>query len=304
MNIDVVGKRGLWLGISAGVIGLGIIAMIYSALTIGSPLRLGIDFTGGTLWQLQFKDQAPSVAEVRAVLTEKDLGSSIIQTSGEKEMLIRSKPLTQEERLDVQKLMQTNLKTFTIEKIESVGPTLGQELLLNSVLALIVTLLGIYIYMTIRFQWDYAFFAILALIHDVLVTTGFFAILGLVFGTEIDSLFIVALLTIAGFSVNDTVIVFDRVRENVKFISRKKTFAEIVNQSVNQTFGRSINTSVTALLTLFALFFFGGPTLRDFSLALIVGFVSGAYSSIFNASILLVIWREYQQNQRLKEKEA
>jgi preprotein translocase subunit SecF len=159
-------------------------------------------------------------------------------------------------------------------------------------LALLLAFLGITVYISFRFQADYAIFALVALVHDVLVTMGVFAILGLVFKIEVDSLFVVALLTIIGFSVNDTVVVYDRIRENLKFISRKKAFREIVDESVNQTLARSINTSLTALLTLFALLIFGGQTVHDFALALIVGFVSGTYSSIFNASILLTWWRE------------
>jgi preprotein translocase subunit SecF len=181
---------------------------------------------------------------------------------------------------------------FSLERVETVGPTLGRELFTNGVLALLLAFLGITVYISFRFQADYAIFALVALVHDVLVTMGFFAILGLVFKTEVDSLFVVALLTIIGFSVNDTVVVYDRIRENLKFISRKKAFREIVDESVNQTLARSINTSLTALLTLFALFIFGGQTIHDFALALIVGFLSGTYSSIFNASILLTWWRE------------
>lgn len=301
MAIDVVGKRKIWLGISASWIVLGLVAMIWSTFTIGSPLRLGIDFTGGTFLQLRFKGDPPSLTQVREVLSQENLGTSTIQLSG-KEILIRTKPLSQDERLKVQGAMQQKLGAFTLERIESVGPTLGQELLTNGLLAVFITLAAIAVYVSVRFQSDFAVFALIALVHDALVVLGFFSILGLVANVEIDSLFVVALLTVIGFSVTDTVVVYDRIRENTKFVSRKKLFAEVVNDSVNQTFARSINTSVTALLTLFALFFFGGATLKDFSLALIVGFASGTYSSIFNASILLVIWREYQSSQRNKSK--
>ncbi|WP_287131201.1 protein translocase subunit SecF [Candidatus Cyanaurora vandensis] len=303
MAVDVVGKRKLWLGISGAFVAAGLVAMLWSTITLGSPLRLGIDFTGGTFWQLRFKTATPTLTQVREVLTKKDLGNSIIQLSG-KEVLIRAKPLSQEERLAVQAALKQELGDYTLDRIETVGPTLGRELLVNGLLAMFVTLTAIAVYVSIRFQSDFAVFALVAMLHDVIVLSGFFAFLGLVANVEIDSLFVVALLTVVGFSVTDTVVVYDRIRENMKFVSRKKPFAEVVNESVNQTFARSLNTSFTALLSLLALYFFGGVTLKDFSLALIIGFAAGAYSSIFNASILLVIWREYQASQKTKSKPA
>ncbi|WP_287128361.1 protein translocase subunit SecF [Candidatus Cyanaurora vandensis] len=303
MAVDVVGKHKLWLGISGAFVAAGLVAMLWSTITLGSPLRLGIDFTGGTFWQLRFKTATPTLTQVREVLTKKDLGNSIIQLSG-KEVLIRAKPLSQEERLAVQAALKQELGDYTLDRIETVGPTLGRELLVNGLLAMFVTLTAIAVYVSIRFQSDFAVFALVAMLHDVIVLSGFFAFLGLVANVEIDSLFVVALLTVVGFSVTDTVVVYDRIRENMKFVSRKKPFAEVVNESVNQTFARSLNTSFTALLSLLALYFFGGVTLKDFSLALIIGFAAGAYSSIFNASILLVIWREYQASQKTKSKPA
>jgi preprotein translocase subunit SecF len=294
MQLNVNRNRTVWLSLSSGFIALGLIAMAISWATIGSPLRLGIDFTGGTLLQMRFPSAqvVPDPAKVREALEQRDLANSIIQKSGEEEILIRTKPLGQKERLALQDELKKDLGVFSLERVETVGPTLGRELFTNGVLALLLAFLGITVYISFRFQADYAIFALVALVHDVLVTMGFFAILGLVFKTEVDSLFVVALLTIIGFSVNDTVVVYDRIRENLKFISRKKAFREIVDESVNQTLARSINTSLTALLTLFALFIFGGQTIHDFALALIVGFLSGTYSSIFNASILLTWWRE------------
>jgi preprotein translocase subunit SecF len=306
MELDVVGKKNLWLSISGGIIILGILAMIYSTVTIGTPFRLGIDFTGGVLLELKFEKKVPSVAAVREILEQKNLGNSSIQTlsTGKvaDEIQIRTKPLTQEERLALQDLLKAKLGNFTIRRLETVGPTLGQELFFNSSVAVLVTLVAIAVYVGIRFQSDYATFALVAMLHDVLVLLGFFSVMGIFFNVEIDSLSIVALLTVIGFSITDTVVVYDRIRENMKFVSRKKSFGEIVNSAVNQTFGRSINTSLTALMTLFALFFFGGVTLKDFSLALIVGFSAGAYSSIFNASVLLVVWRDYQSAKALKAK--
>jgi preprotein translocase subunit SecF len=172
-----------------------------------------------------------------------------------------------------------------------VGPSVGQDLFRSGIIALIVSFIGIVVYMAFRFQLDYALFAIVALFHDIFITVGIFSILGLTLGTEVDSLFIVALLTITGFSVNDTVVIYDRIRETIK-TNPERRFADVVDDAVNQTLTRSINTTLTVLLTLLALFLFGGETLKNFALALIIGFAAGAYSSIFIASTLLAWWRE------------
>jgi preprotein translocase subunit SecF len=180
-------------------------------------------------------------------------------------------------------------------QIDTVGPTLGKQLFTSGLLALFLSFAGITVYLTFRFQLDYAFFAFVALFHDVLVTLGVFSFLGLVQGVEVDSLFVVALLTIIGFSVNDTVVIYDRVREVIK-LNPGQSIDQIVDDAVMQTLGRSINTTMTTLLTLFSIFLFGGETLKYFALALIVGFIAGAYSSIFIASTLLAWWRSRTGN--------
>ena len=177
-------------------------------------------------------------------------------------------------------------------QVSSVGPTLGKELFKNSLIALSLALLGIIAYLTMRFQFDYALAAILGLVHDTLFVCGVFSILGLFYDVQIDALFVTALLTVIGFSVHDTIVVFDRVRENLKYYSKKMTFSEIMNGSINQTFARSINTSLTTLITLLALYFWGGVTTRDFVLAMILGIAVGTYSSIFFCSVLVDIWED------------
>ena len=169
----------------------------------------------------------------------------------------------------------------------SVGPTLGKELLKNSLAALLLAFLGIVIYISFRFQADYAIIALLALFHDAVFVVGVFSILGILYGVQVDSLFITAILTVVGFSVHDTIVVFDRIRENNRFLAKKYSSGEIINASVNQTLARSVNTSLTTLLTLLALYFFGGATTKDFVLAMILGIIAGTYSSIFFASVLL-----------------
>ena len=164
-------------------------------------------------------------------------------------------------------------------------------------------MLGIIAYLTLRFQFDYALAAILGLVHDVIFVCGTFSILGLVCGVEVDALFVTAVLTVIGFSVHDTIVVFDRVRENLRYYSKKMSFGEIVNFSVNQTLARSINTSLTTLLTLFALYFFGGVTTKNFVLAMILGIAIGTYSSIFFCTVLVDIWEEKKMG-KLQHKKA
>lgn len=291
MELKISKTKNLYFALSAALIVAGLIAMVISWITLGAPLRLGLDFTGGTLVQLRFSPKAPAIEAVRPVV-EKQLGITNIQQIGDQNIAIRTRSLSTDERTKLQEQLRASLGKFESERIETVGPTIGQELLTNGLLALGLSLVGILAYLAFRFQFDYAICASIALFHDVLVLLGIFSILGLLFGVEVDTLFVVALLTVVGFSVQDTVVVYDRIRENLKFQSRKKTFPDIVDDSVNQTLVRSINTTVTAQLVLLPLAIFGGETIRLFALALIVGFLSGTYSSIFNASALLIWWRE------------
>lgn len=313
MKLSINKSRSLWWTISAAVIIAGIISMVISwqQPTIRAPLRPGLDFIGGTRLQLERDCTNPSncdkpidIVAVREVAKAQGLGDSSIQLVGDNGILIRTKNLDVDQRTKLQTALTEKIGTTDPQKnqIDSVGPTLGQELFRSGILALIVSFIGITIYLTFRFQLDYAVFAIVALLHDVLITVGIFSILGLVLGIEVDSLFIVALLTITGFSVNDTVVIYDRIRETLQ-TNPNRPIADIVDDAVNQTLGRSINTTLTTMLTLFAIFLFGGETLRYFSLALIVGFIMGAYSSIFIASTLLTLWRERTQSPALASTE-
>ncbi len=310
MRLNINKARGTWWTISCVIILSGMISMVISSLNpdIKAPLRPSLDFIGGTRLQLVRDcgkigncDQPIDINVVREVAKSQGLGDSSIQlvseNGQENGITIRTKKLEAEQRINLQNALSEKIGAFDPQKNQddSVGATLGKELFTSGVLALIVSFIGITIYMAVRFQWDYAVFAIVALFHDILITTGVFSILGLVFGVEVDSLFIVALLTITGFSVNDTVVIYDRIRETIK-LHPEQPIADIVDDAVNQTLSRSINTTLTTLLTLTAIFFFGGETLHNFSLALIVGFTMGAYSSIFIASTLLIWWRERSEN--------
>lgn len=302
MKLNVIKQRSLWWTVSGVFILAGIISMVISTATLGSPLRLGLDFVGGTRVQFELDcsipgncDQPIDLTTVRDVMNAQGLGGSSIQILGERKqaLTIRTKTLNEAERTQLQTALSEEIGTFDPKslQIDTVGPTLGRQLFASGLLAIILSFAGILIYLTVRFQFDYSFFAFVALFHDVFIALGIFSILGLVIGLEIDSLFVVAILTIIGFSVNDTVVIYDRVREVIK-AHPEQHIDQVVDDAVNQTLTRSINTTLTTLLTLVSIFLFGGETLKYFALALIVGFLAGSYSSIFIASTLLAWWRE------------
>lgn len=302
MKLNVIKQRTLWWSISGIVILVGIGAMALSWQQFGAPLRPGLDFAGGTRLQLTrscaLSDTCAApldVADIRQVLTQQELESSNIQLLGDNRqtLSVRTKNLDVDQRSELRTALDDVFGPFDEDsiQIDSVGPVIGRQLLSSGLLALMVAFAGIVIYLSLRFKLDYAVFAIVALFHDVLIAMGVFALLGLLLGVEVDSLFIVALLTIVGFSVNDTVVIYDRIRENLR-LSPHAHINEVVNGAVNQTLTRSINTSLTTVLPLVAIVVFGGQTLKFFALALIIGFLSGAYSSIFIASPMLALWRE------------
>jgi preprotein translocase subunit SecF len=299
MKLEVIKQRSLWWTISAAIVLAGIVAMFINWQQIKTPLPLSLDFVGGTRLQLELDctkpnncDKAINPALVRTVMDEQGLAGSSIQVVGTEEhaLNIRTSTLDVDQRSKLLAALTEKVGTFTTSQIDSVGATLGRQIFTSGLLALLLSLAGIMGYLSLRFQFDYAVFAILALLHDVLLTIGIFAIFGLLFGIEIDSLFIVALLTIVGFSVNDTVVIYDRIRETIQ-IDGDRSINDIVDVAVNQTLARSINTTLTVLFPLIAIFLIGGETLKYFALALIIGFIAGAYSSIFIASTTLAWWR-------------
>jgi preprotein translocase subunit SecF len=302
MRLNVIKQRKIWWSLSAVVIIAGLISMFLSSQNpqINYPLRRGLDFTGGTRLQYELACEGGGqckpidIATVRQIVEEQSIPSATVQVIGDKStgVSIRTKDLNVDARTKLEAALTAKLGKFDPKKTQSdtVGPTLGQQLFRTGVLAIVVSFAGILLYLAYRFQLDYAFFAFVALFHDTLVTTGIFSILGLTTNLEIDSLFVVALLTIIGFSVNDTVVIYDRIREVIA-LHPEQEINQIVDDAVNQTLSRSINTTLTVLLTLFSIFFFGGETLKNFALCLIIGFTAGAYSSIFIASTLLAWWR-------------
>lgn len=326
--IDVIKYRWTWIIFSLCLIIPSILIMIYSSFVYEthSPLKLGIDFTGGTLLKYGFDKEITKddIAQIREGLSKAGVENAVIQVEKASKMLtekaeeatdntklksvvsIRTKFLASEkgnnESLAVNNALRETIGSFTPLQVSAIGPTLGKELFKNSIAALLLAFVGIVIYLTVRFSLDYALFALVALAHDAIFVCGVFSLFGLLFGTEIDSLFITAILTVIGFSVHDTIVVYDRIRENSRFLAKKASFNDIVNASVNQTLARSINTSVTTLLTLGALFLLGGSTTKDFVLAMMLGIAIGTYSSIFNASTLLAMYRESRESKKGRKK--
>ena len=309
--VHVVKFRWLWMACSALLLIPGIIAMIYSSVTYSNhaPMKVGIDYTGGTILQygLEQKLENSDITKTRNSLQSIGIENPYIQVlnvSTEQQnntksnissiISIRTKFIDKDSQ-DQDKITEQLKKDYNnpeLISVSSVGPTMGKELFKNSLIALTLAILGIIAYLSFRFRFDYALAAILGLVHDVLFVCGVFSILGLVYNVQIDGLFVTAILTVIGFSVHDTIVVFDRIRENLRYYSKKMSFGEIVDASVNQTLARSINTSVTTLITLLALYFFGGVTTRDFVLCMILGIMIGTYSSIFFCSMLIDFWND------------
>ncbi len=260
-------------------------------------LRLSIDFTGGTL--LEIKTTQPlSHATISDVASSQNLDLSTVQSLDDTTYLLRLKEITSDQSHQFQtKLASQSGSTVTENRFETVGPVVGRELTQKAFLSIILSSVFIILYISVSFRnipkgyssWKFGVSAVMALIHDALVLLGLFSILGHFLHVEVDSLFVTAVLTVIGFSVHDTIVVFDRIRENlIKF--PKKPFPEVVNYSLTETLGRSLNTSVTVILTLTSLLLFGGDSTRWFVVALLVGIISGTYSSIFNAAPLLALW--------------
>ena len=288
--IDIVKHRYLYFGISLLVIIPGVIALVVWGLP------LGIDFKGGSLLDVRFDSgTVPQPSEVVALYGENGYSDPIVQTSGETGMVIRSLEMTDAQRNQLVSAMESRFgSTITIQRFESVGPSIGQEVAKRAAMAVGMAALGILLYITYAFRgvpnaFRFGVAAIIAMLHDVAVVLGVEAIIAHFFHWEVDSLFLTALLTVIGFSVHDTIVVFDRIRENLN-IYRKLPYETVVNHSIVQTLVRSINTQLTVMLALLSLALFGGITIRHFVIILLVGVFSGTYSSIFNASPILVVW--------------
>ena len=307
-GVHVVKYRVLWMCISALLLIPGIIAMIYSMITYPthSPVKVGIDYTGGTILQYGVPEAVSSddLAKTREDLDNIGVTNTYLQVlnvnptteNNNIKSIISIRTKFIDEGSDLSNQISTTIKkeykNAELVQVSSVGPTLGNELFKMSIIALLLAIVGMVVYISFRFKLEYAIAAILGLVHDVLFVMGVFSILGIFCNVQIDGLFLTAILTLIGFSINDTIVTFDRIRENLRYYGKKMTFGEIVDASVNQTLTRSVNTSLTAFITLAALYFFGGVTTKDFVLAMMIGVVVGTYSSIFFCSMLIDFWEE------------
>lgn len=309
--VHVVKYRWWWMLLTTILLVPGIIAMIYSSVTYANhaPLKVGIDYTGGTILQygLEQKLNNSDVTKTRDKLEKVGIENPYIQilnvNNSQQEntksninsiISIRTKFIDKDSNTTevITDQLKSEYQNPELISVSSVGPTMGKELFKNSLIAVTLAFLGIVAYLSFRFRFDYALAAILGVFHDVVFVVGVFSILGLLYNAQIDGLFITAILTVIGFSVHDTIVVFDRIRENLRYYSKKMSFGEIVDASVNQTLTRSINTSLTTLITLLALYLWGGVTTKDFVLCMILGIAIGTYSSIFFCSMLVDFWND------------
>ncbi len=286
INIDFVGKRKLALVVSIALILVGLASLVVK----GGP-NYGIDFTGGTLVQVQFA-KVTDATEIKKALSRLDLGSPVVQSFGDNqnEFLIRVEKASGELKglsLQIEKALEQTFEKGNVEirRVEMVGPQVGKDLRTKGMQALLYAMLGLLVYISWRFEFRFAVGAIVALLHDVLITLGAFSL----FGKEIDLPIIAAFLAIIGYSLNDTIIVYDRIRENTGRLN-KEPFPYIVNRSINETLSRTLLTSGTTLLVVLALFILGGGVIHNFAFAMLVGVLVGTYSSIFVASPVLIFW--------------
>ncbi len=295
--IDFVGKRYLYFLLSLLIIVPGMIATGLHWVQFGTPFALAIDFTGGTNWEIIDIARVPTTDEVRAIYAKYGIRDAVPQPEtleGRQGVLIRSSEVRPEVKEQIAGDLRALLGNFTELRFESAGPSIGTEVSRSAAVAVGLASVAILLFLTYSFRkaphaFRYGVSAIIAMLHDVLVMLGTASIFSLVLGWQVDALFLTALLTVIGFSVHDTIVVFDRIRENLVRL-RGMPFDNVVNHSIMQTLDRSINTSLVVLLTLTALTLFGGVTIQHFVVAMLIGIFSGTYSSIFNAAQILVVW--------------
>lgn len=299
--MNIIARRKLWYLISLILIIPGIVGLILW------KLPLGIDFKGGTMLDVSYQENSVTKDQITEKLKESGLKDINVQPGANATFLIKTEPLNNETIQKTTQALSSIGESYKQNRLDSVGPTVSSDLKTKAIIAIIIASLAIIIYIAIAFNkvpkpassWRFGVCAVLALIHDILFVVGSFAILGHFFGYEINSLFITALLTVMGFSVHDTIVVFDRIRENLRK-SPSLSFETNVNNSIIQTLNRSLNTSFTVLIVLLSLFLLGGASLQEFTLALLLGVSIGTYSSIFNATPLLVSWQGWSMSRAAK----
>jgi preprotein translocase subunit SecF len=302
VNVDWLGKKWYFLAFSLIFSVAGVISMSWHWVHIGSPVPLGVDFSGGTQVTVQFP-QTPDLAKIRAAMNAAGLTKTSIAPigGGPNQVLISLPEETNEKALDLGRaeiesaLRDHYARNFTVRSVSVVGPTVGRQLEKQAALATLYSMLGMLVYLWFRFQLIYGVAAVVACFHDTLITVGAFSLASSFgfSGLELSLTVIAAILTLVGYSMNDTIVVFDRIRENLR-LTRREPLADLVNRSINQTLSRTVLTSGLTFLTVLSLFVFGGQVLRGFSFALVVGILIGTYSSIAVASPMLVAWQEWR----------
>lgn len=297
----VIKYRKIFFIISAVVIGLSVFAVSFFGL------QLGIDFTGGSITEVSYPDGRPAKTELMGRLDTLPIGGYSLRETGENGYILRTRDLSEEERVGVLKILSINETNQVVEeRFNSIGPIIGVELRNKAFVAIAIVMLAIILFIAFAFRkvsepvssWKYGLIAVIALLHDIIVPVGVFAVLGQVVSAEVDVLFVMALLAILGYSVNDTIVVFDRVRENLRInrdLNIREEFELTVGKSLNQTYMRSINTSLTTLFVLLSLFFIGSEITQNFALVLLTGVIAGTYSSIFLAAPLLVVVEKWSR---------
>jgi len=294
VNVDFIGKRYLFFGVSVSLILIGLVSFL-----VRGGLNLGIDFKGGILMQISFA-QTVNIDDIRSKLTAASISSFELQSAQGNTIIIRAKS-TDIDAEAFAKNIQGVLgaayasNTVTLDRTEYVGPAVGRHLVKQALSAILFSLLGIILYVAVRFHsgiWGMA--GVIALAHDVVIVLGMFAL----FNYEVSLTIVAAILTLAGYSINDTIVIFDRIRENRRLMS-KEDFGVIINKSVNQTLPRTFNTSATTFAVVLALYFFGGAVIHDFAFALLVGIIVGTYSSVYVASPLVYEWEVYRKRRAM-----
>lgn len=293
--LPIIKWKKIWFSFSA------ILVCLSLAMVATWGLKPGLDFTGGSLLEYEYKNERPSIDEIKQKIEQTGIKNPLIQPTGEKGFVLKTAEIKEEEHQKVLEIF-SQAGPGEEKRFDSIGPTIGKELKKTSFYSTIIVLIFIILYVSWAFRkvtrygnltaWNYGLATVIALIHDITILIGSFSILGHFFQIEIDTSFVAALLTTLGYSVNDTIVVFDRIRENLLKSKEGESFERIAEKSVNETITRSFNTSFTAILTLLAILLFGGETIHYFVLALIIGITAGTYSSIFLASPLLVWWEK------------
>lgn len=311
MDFKIIKNRKIWYLLS------GILVLVSVLSIIFFKLNLAIDFTGGSLLEIQLSDKVSNKVDLSSGnsfakylnenISNDKTGSIVAQKNSDNGFMLRFKEIGQTEKEELIKKLKEQVDPNLSEmKFEAIGPVLGNELKKKTIQAIMLACIAIVLYVAYSFRkisypiksWKFGVIAIVALLHDILITVGVFAVLGKFLNVEVDMLFITALLTILGYSINDTIVIYDRIRENI--LKNTGNFKDIVNNSINETMARSMNTTVTTLLSLFAVFLFGGDSIKMFALALIIGITLGAYSSIFVASPLLVSLHSFENKKKVK----